>query len=491
MKPVAQPPGSSRFASDVLVRFVTQVILRLRSLIFLPLIVKTMGAAQYGAWAQISVTLALVAPVMDLRLGTACVRYLSSKKTKDVAADFFPMLFVVWIVALVTYGIGFIFREQIAEFLFNDQTQVLYVELLLVLLGVRSTFTFLRSYYRTFNQIAKYSAIELVASFGSISLASYFLLSGEGLAGVLIAFILVDTLMLVLVLLDIIRQIGLPSRVKMGNLAHYLRYSLPLIPNTLLFWVINSSDRYVIAHLLGLEQVAVYSASYSLSQLAMFFVAPISFVLFPAISKLWAEGDFSRVRTYMESALKYVLLLSVPSTLGLYYVAPFVLGKLASQAFVTSQLLILYVTVGFFCLGVYQIMLFIIHLRGKTKILPLVFLIAAGLNLALNFLLIPRLGIMGAAVATLVAYLVQTAIVVTYVLRLFQISFDLAFLVKAVIAASLMLLLIKRVPVNSIPALVAVAGIGAGAYFVAMIIMKGIGRREHELLRALFKRGGR
>lgn len=480
--------GSRKFTFDVLVRLISQIILRLRSLIFLPLIAKTMGASQYGAWAQITVTLTLLAPIMNLRLGTACVRYLSSKRGKDISKNFFPMLFLIWGLTIVTWGSGFFFRAQIAGFLFGDRTQILYVELLLLLLGVRVTFTFLRNYYRTFSQIKKYSSVELIVTFASLGMAIFFVLSGRGLAGVLLAFILVEAVAALLVLIDIIRLTGLPYGAKAANLGPYLRYSLSLIPNTLLFWVINSSDRYLIIHMLDLKQVGIYSASYSLGQLATFFLTPISFVLFPTISKLWEAGRFSTVKTYMENSLKYFLLLGVPSVFGIYYVAPFVLRKLATQEFVTSRFLVLYVVLGFFCIGIHQIYLYVIHLRERTKYLPLVFLTVASLNLGLNFVLIPKMGIMGAAFSTFLSYLVQMAIIVAYTTRLFRINFDIRFFGKTVIASLIMLLLIKQFPLRSVFTLVEAVSIGVVAYLVAMLIMKGIGRREWRLLRAVLER---
>ena len=478
---------SRKFSLDVLVRLITQVILRLRSFILLPLIARTLGASQYGAWAQIIVTVSLLAPIMTLRLETACIRYLSSKKGKDVNESFFAMLFLILGVITVTLGSGFFFRPQIAVFLFGDRAQTSYAEMLLILLAVRVTFSFLRNYYRAFNQIFRYSTVELIATFASIAVAVFFVLSGDGLFGVLLSFIVVEALMAILVLMDIIRQIGLPHIGSRSNLVFYLHYSLPLIPNALLFWVINLSDRFFIAHMLGLSQVGIYSASYSLGQLATFFLTPISFVLFPLVSKLWGEGKQSEVRNYMQNSLRYYLLLSVPSVFGIYQLAPFVLRGLATQEFVTSRLLVLYVVLGFFCIGIYQIYLYVIHLREKTRYLPFVFLVVALLNVGLNFALIPRIGIMGAAFSTFIAFLVQMIIIVVYASKLFRVHFDVAFFGKTLAASSLMLLFLKKLPLHSISGLLVAVSLGAAIYFTAMVIMRGLGRKEWRLLIMAFK----
>jgi len=473
-----------KYTSDVIIRLITQGMLRLRGLIFLPLIAKTLGTSQYGIWTQITVTLSLLVPVLTLRLETASVRYLSSKNEDTVSRDFFSMLVLIWIVSVVIATIIFLYKRQVAVFLFDNQEQVLYVELLFLLLLVRITFSFLRNYYRIFNQISKYSIIELLVTFGAVGAAIFFIFSGKGLVGVLISFILTEAIASTLMLFDIIRLRGFPHRLGFTNLVFYLRYTLPLIPNTLLLWVINSSDRYVIIHILDLTQVGIYSASYSLGKMAVFFLTPISFVLFPAISKLWEKKRYDEVRKYIRNSLKYYILLGIPSIFTIYYLSPFILKTLATSEFVTDRLLVLFIVLGFFCIGIYRIYIYIIHLREKTKYLPFLFFTVASLNLGLNFLLIPKVGIIGAAFSTFLSYLIQAIIVIIFSMKLFQVKLDLKFIIKTVGASVGMFFILRLFHPQNIGAIIGIVLIGMVIYFILMVIMKGIGRKEWELLKS-------
>ena len=479
-----------QFTKDVVVRLATQVILNLRGIIFLPLIAQTMGKVQYGIWSQIMITLTLLTPIMTLRLEAAVVRYLSSKTGHDVARDFFPLLLVVWSLLLVLMGLGFAFRESLALALFGDTELVLFVSLFLIFLFFRTSMQFLLNYYRTFKRMTKYSAIELYAAFLEIGLALYIVLSGGTLANVLVPFVVVEALVVLWLLVDIVGQIGFPSELKFSRAFRYIKYSLPLIINRSLNWIVESSDRFLIVHLIvigGLAQVGIYNASYQLGQLSLLFLWPITFVLFPTIAKLWEEKKPDDVKIHMQNALRYYLLLAIPSIFGLYYLAPELLAILATQEFVIEghNLLILFILLGVLCMGITQIYVYVLHLKEMTHMMSLLFVGAAAINIGLNIWLIPEIGILAAAISTFVAYFVRMGFVMIYTSRLFWVGFDWIFMIKSLLAGGVMFLALSIFNPHGILAVLAIAVLGALIYLVLMILIGGIRKQELALVKSL------
>jgi O-antigen/teichoic acid export membrane protein len=461
-------------------------------LILFSLIAKGLGASEYGVWVQINVTLALLVPVVMLRLESAAIRYLSSKTGKAVGEDFFSMLLLIWIFLFCTSGIGLLFERQVANFLFGDFTKISYIRLFFLSLIVNTTFDFLLKFYRAFDKIKKYSVIELIVSFFSMGVAASGIISGKDLSWILTSVILVHAVASLLIIIDILHQTaGIPRRVNGANLHFYLRYTIPLIPNSLLLWVINSSDRYFIAHMLDIKQVGIYSASYTLGHFTTFLLTPIAFTLFPVVSKLWEQGNLSEVKRYMRNSIRYYLLICTPSIVGIYYAAPVFLRKLASQEFVTSRYLILFITLGFFCVGIYNIYLYVIHLREQTKYLPLVFLSVALLNVVLNIFLIPQIGILGAAFSTFLAYLFQMIIIMVFSAKLFWIGFDLNLFAKSIISSLGMLYILHFFSPNDMRTTLLAVLVGATAYVIFMILLKGIGRKEWEMGKLLLANRGK
>ncbi|MDP2736011.1 MAG: polysaccharide biosynthesis C-terminal domain-containing protein, partial [bacterium] len=79
-----------------------------------------------------------------------------------------------------------------------------------------------------------------------------------------------------------------------------------------------------------------------------------------------------------------------------------------------------------------------IYLQGKTGYLLPLFTIPAGLNIALNFVLIPRFGMMGAAWATLVGYAVMIILTLAISQRIYHIPYQYGRIAKVVLTACIL-----------------------------------------------------
>ncbi|MBI1730853.1 oligosaccharide flippase family protein [Candidatus Acetothermia bacterium] len=478
-----------KFFRDVMLRVLAQIVLQLRGLILLPIIAKVLGTEEYGIWTQINVTVTLLVPILTMRLDMAVVRYLSSKSRSEINRDFFALLLLIWAGLLVVCGLGFLFREEASLFLFGSSQYVFFVELFLVFLVTRTSYTFLLNFYRTSGQMKRYTALELMSALLEVALSLYLVNTGGGLGSVLTAFIFVEAMVCTVVLANIIRQTGLPRSVASSKLFFYIGYSLPLVISTFLAWVIDSSDRYFITHLLddGLKNVAIYNASYSLGQLSVLFLWPLAFVLFPTISRLWEDKKKMEARRYLQNCMRYYLTLAVPSVLGLYLLSSQLLRFFASDEFVTDPLLVLSILLGILWMGITQFYIYVLHLTERTKLMSLMFVGSAILNVILNILLIPQIGIMGAALSTFLAYLVRMGFVVVCSEKIFSIGFDFAFFIKVLIAGLGMYGSLLLLMPHGIVAIMGTAILGAVIYFIILLSLRGISRSEIDLFRSLLR----
>ena len=488
------PVGTARkFTTDVVVRALFQVLNAFKGLLYLPLISKQFGAEGYGIWSQIIITVTLFSPVLTLRLGDAIVRYFGSvKDLGERGRSFFSAAVVVWLIsAAVSFG-GLLASRPIALIMFGDSSLHPYVILFLGLLVVRVNLGFTLSYYRSMSAIRLYSAfqaIEILANLTALALLTLFF--HKGLVEVLGAFIAIDFSLILGLLGNITRREGISLSPDYTVLKKYLRYSLPLVPTVALYWIINSGDRYVIVHYLGLEQVGIYSAAYRLGQVLKLLVQPISFVLLPLVSRMWEAGQRDQVRRYMAQSLKYYVLLAAPASAGLIILGPSLLRFLGTGAFFVSQGLIAALVVGIFFVGLYQIYVYILYLQEKTKLLPLIFLLVATLNLGLNILLVPVIGILGAAFTTCLSYFVQFAVVYCYTRRFFKVPFQISFVLKAMASSAAMYGLLTLLPNGMWIEWGIIVAVGIVVYFTMMTLLKGIRREDlHRVLR-LFAKGSK
>jgi len=478
-----------KFVSDVFVRTVFQVFNALRGLVFLPLIVRLYGTEGYSIWSQVILTIALLSPLMTLRLGAGLVRYMGRLETRQERADtFFTTAALVWVLSVAVLATTVLAKESLAFVMFDDRQLTSFAALFGLLLIMKSNFAFASSYYRAISALKTQTAIlasEIVLEIATIYGLS--LLRSSRLEEVLLAVAIIDALMIGGILVDIVRRDGLPRKLQGKNLSRLLRFSLPLIPAGIMYWVVNSSDRYVIVHLVGLNDAGIYSAAYRLAQILKLVLQPIAFVLLPVVTLLWEQGKHAQVRSYFARSVKWFLILGIPAAAGLVSLGPEILAILGTSEFVVSRGLVALLVVGELFVGLYQIYVYVIYLFEKTWIQPVLFSVLALLNLGLNLLLVPHIGILGAAITTFGAYLLQGLFVIAYTSRLLPFDIDWKTVGKAVLGGICVFFGTRYLPGRGIGHLVIAIAVGVAIYAAVIVGSRAASVRD---IRELLKTDG-
>ena len=480
-------PEYKLFAQRVGLIGITNLLVNLRGLILIPILTKTLGAEGYGLWAQVIVTIALITALVTLGLSSAMVRFLAAERDKkEIQEGFYSSSVLIFFVSLLASSILFIFSEPIAASLFGGATEV--VKLIAVIIPFWNLDTTLFSLFTAFNQMKRYSIFRIAETFGEVGLVAYMVLSGFGIYGAVISILIIRIVIILLMSVVVLKEIGVKIP-DFSKLKPYLHFGLPLVPSTIFGWIATSSDRYVIVYFLGLAPVGIYSAAYNISQAAIFmFLAPIRFVLFPTLSKLYDDNKIEEVKTHLSYSLKYFLMFAIPVTFGVSVLAKQILTILATSEFVyTGSIVIPFVALSMVLSGFYSIIGMILILVKKTKIYGLIWGMAALTNLSLNIVLVPYIGILGAAIATLISFTIASVITVRVSFKYLRVDVNLIFILKSITASVIMSIFIFKLnPIGTLNVLVAI-GVGAAIYFIILVLLKGIKREEVGFIKNIFR----
>lgn len=230
--------------------------------------------------------------------------------------------------------------------------------------------------------------------------------------------------------LGVLARLGWGS-LRVDLLRRSFAFGLPLLPHALSAWVLNLSDRWLIGLLtVGSAEAAqtavgVYAFGYVLGQV-------VSLVAF-SFNAAWVPFFYERGEGEDGAAiLREVTTLSTLGlgalAVGIGLLAPELTALLASDrwgaaadeaARVTP--VVAYASVAY---GIYYMVVSVIFLRRRTRALPLLTMAAGAANVGLNLLLIPRIGVMGAAWATLVGYGLLAALTIWYARRVYPLDLD-------------------------------------------------------------------
>ncbi len=467
-----------KFARDVGFIGAVQILTSLGTFFLLPIITKTLGTYDYGLWAQINITVSLISSIALMGLSMGFVRFLSSEtEEKTIKEAVYSILFFVTISGILASLFLYTFAEPLATFGFRDPEATYFIKAgsLLILLNVIEPISLY--YFRAFRQIKKFSYFTLFETFGKLFLIVILLKMGYGLLGVITATLLVQSIIILISLLLIVSQIGFVIP-RFTYIKEYLQFSLPLTPSALVRWVTESSDRYLVTYFLGLGSMGVYSAAYSIGSLIQLFVSPLQLILLPELSKLFDENKTDQVRTYLSHSLRYFLLITIPAVFGLSALAKPLLGIFTTQDFLSGWLVIPIIALSGLLVGIFQIFVNIMLLVKETKSATYINVIAAVSNVLLNILLIPSIGIIGAALSTLISYFLMIVLCIHISMK--HIVFDYYYydIAKSIFSSFVMYLFVSRFSISTVYGLFGIAAMGVFVYISLMFIIGGFSKCE-------------
>ncbi len=459
----------------------------LSGVILLPVLSKNMPLADFGVWAQVNATIGLISTLMLIGLPDALIRFAASAKTREELQEHFYTLFSMTLMSSTAVALlMFLFSDSLASALFDDNIGV--TKILPLILLLHSLNTFLSNYFKTVQQMKIYSTFTTMTMVLDIVLISGFVLAGQGIYGAVIALLTSRLVLFLTMLILVISSIGIKMP-EFREYRSYLAFGIPLVPSILSSWVINSSDRYIIALLLGTAAVGIYSPGYMLGNIVTIFIVPLGCVLPVSLSKCHDNNQMDMVETILARSLKYYLAIAIPAAFGLSLLSRPVLSVLSTQEIASQGYMITpFIAVSMLLFGVSSILVNIIALKKKTVFLGLIWAVAAVLNLVLTLSLVRYMGIVGAAIATLAAFIFVVVFVAYYSSRYLRINADYVFLLKSILSSLIMSAIIVIWSPAALWEILAVTGICSLVYFAALVLLGGIDKSEIDFFKdAIFK----
>jgi O-antigen/teichoic acid export membrane protein len=474
---------SQKFISDVVWLGVSQVLMNLTGLAILPALTKSYPAQIYGLWSQMVVTIGLLGIILTIKFDSAIVRFLAAEEDRDKRRYAFgTMLWPILALICLVLALSLLLGRNLSILLFNDTQYAYFVPLAFLWASIESLFLFSLSYLRARGKIKRLSIIRLGLSIARMLLIVLLALAGCSFYWLVGGVIAVEALFVAVVFAIIVWEIGLPkfSLIKLKN---YIGYSAPMLSGDVLYWVVSASDRYFITHFLNISQTGIYSASYALANMIGLLSWPIGMVLFPAISRLWEQGELPKVKIYFQYSMKLFLALAVPAAGGLYILSKPLLGILTTSEFIVAGALVLLLAISGIFSGILLINEYLVYLQKRTGWLPLIYTIGAITNVVVNIVLIPKIGILGAAVSTVIANFVLSMIFTFWGRKIIDYKLDFKFFSKVVAATTVMTGCLWLIKVDGAVGIITLVVIGAVIYGLGLFLLRAFSKEDRILIK--------
>lgn len=187
---------------------------------------------------------------------------------------------------------------------------------------------------------------------------------------------------------------------KLSEFRYALLICLPMIPHLLSKYILNQSDRIMIKQFCGASDTALYSLAYSCAMIPIMLGTATNIAWSPWSSEKIHKNEFSKVRkaSYYYITLFYIVII------GILLLGPEVVDILGGEKYAQAKFVLPPVVMGAAFQFLYNLYVALEQFAKKTVGMAIGTVLAAAINIVLNWLLIPKYGYIAAAYTTLFGY---------------------------------------------------------------------------------------
>lgn len=383
-----------RLFSNTLIFAIGTFSSKLLSFFLTRLYTEVLSQGEYGITDMLQQSGNLLLPLLTLGITNAVVRFGLDKGVRK--SDVFTT-------GLLSLFGGIVLLLLISPLLGLIPLITDYVWLLCVFVLTSSLRSLCAQFVRAQNRVKLFAIDGILSTLTTILFNILYLVVFKfGIVGYMFSIICSDVLSVVflMVVARLHRFINVRS-LDFSVTRSMLKYAIPLIPNTVLWWITNVSDRYIVSWVWDESYTGLYAAAYKIPSLVIL----VSGIFMDAWQISAVTEEEGRNRFYTKVTSLYGALLFVMAS-GVILVTRFVPHILFAEEYYEAwrYIPLLTIAVVFTCLVNFLGSIYMVEKKSVRSLLTA--LLSAIINVVLNLLWIPKYGVNGAAAATLVCYLV-------------------------------------------------------------------------------------
>lgn len=395
---------------DTSINAVARFLLIPITFLTLPILTNNLSIVDYGLWGLIFTTNNLTMPFTGLGLPSALSRYGPSYENNKFKSSFSSL----FLFKTVTTSI-----VSLVIILFSNQISIIFFENRIELVRLISLFIFISTFEPLFTRVLRIkrkirtvSIYNLLVGYTTILLYLTFFSYSSNIESLFKIFIIYK-LLSILIIAYICRHFISVKSFDLAVIKKFYKYGIHTLVSSISFWYINLSDRFIMASLIGSYSLGIYTASYQIGTIPRIFSGIITYILLVALSKLYDEGKMNEVKNHLSLSLLIFLSLSILFCFGaILFSREILIFLTTNEISISGWKTTVIVSFAHLFLGITTIFNYSLLLTKKVKLLSTIWSIALVINIGLNFILIPMLGIEGAALATMASYFLIMMIII-------------------------------------------------------------------------------
>lgn len=387
---------NQRLVNNTIIFMIGNIGSKFIQFLLVPLYTYTLTTSEYGVTELVLTAANLLMPIFSISIADGLLRFGLDKKLdcNSVLKNSMIIVFsgsILSIICIPLYSVNTILKDWIVYFL--------------LILNLRTYRDVLAIFLKIKDKNRLFAIDSMLYTFELCGLSIVFLVwLNMGIAGYFMAYVVSNAFSLVFLLvighhIDALKRGSIDKKI----IIDLIKYSVPMILNGIAWWVTNASDRFMLQWLMTESDVGIYSVAAKLPS----FITTFTGVFNQAwiISSVIEYDNENEKRFYSKTFHRYYVILFIGAACLLSIIKPFMRVYVSQDYYIAWKYAIFLICsaivsgIAAFTAGIYSA-------TKKNINVMLTTLAGAVANIILNLILIPRIGIMGAAIATYVSWAV-------------------------------------------------------------------------------------
>lgn len=453
-----------------------------------PIYTRLLSKEEFGTQDLIftAVTIAIYFLVLGLDSGTAR-HYYDAQTFEERSSILSTYLWVELLISIPASLIIIIYAHPISELLFQDRSLALFLRLAMASLPFTLVSGVTLLTLRLTFQSRKFSLITATGVLIQAIASIYLVVSLHmGIMGIFIANLIASSFRAVFGVILTYKNFRL--LLSKSWLKPMLVFGVPLVPASLSLWILNYSNRFFLVRFSTLSDIGLLGVATRISSIVVFVVS--------AFRTAWGAFAYSLIKdealakaTYSK-AFTYFLLITLVATSALSMFAREAVAILATEAYLPATPLIPYLAYSAIFWGAVYIVGMGYGIAKKSYHTTLATVFAAAGNTALNFALIPSMGILGAVISSLVGNLIAFTYSYVVAQRFFHVSYEYRKVIPLITLSTVSIIAamyIDRMDASWTPRLIIFKLLIFSALIGSLFVFNIIGRDEIKGFRRLLQ----
>ncbi|MFH1642894.1 MAG: flippase [Nanoarchaeota archaeon] len=372
-------------------------------------------------------------------LGTGFPRAVSKylAESKKNAVKLFKISINLQLIFSLVFALFYIvFAKSIATIL-KDLSLAKYIILLGVIVVPLSFFSlYVNGYMNGLRLFKKQAVVKIISAVVRVGFTILFLMIGLKIFGVLLAYLISIVIGCFMVYRIVSRQKNFKKTKESFSSKKLLKFAIPVTISALAFTLIRNINVLFIKSLTGEDLLAgLYTSASTLSNIPYMVFAALPATLMPSISMSIAAKNVGLTKKYISKSLRYLLLLSMPVVVIMIATSKELITLFYTATYVSAAPVLNILVINSILLSIFITLVSIITGSGKPKIEMVIILLFAVLLLVLNYFFVPIMGIVGAALASLVSTGLVLCVSIIYVYKKFKVLTSFKSLLRITLAS--------------------------------------------------------